>query len=482
MRENPMPRTRTGRPRLRCTDDVLYHWADRIDQRAPVVEHFRYSSMICEGDRLFHYGHHFELARIIRDKRGDARLVLCNGDSWGGGTGFGPSTASRQSDTRRVARLSNVPVMVVPFTALEGAGIDFDTIRPIHIRDDRETIEEHSSRVRPTKHLARMKDPNGATKMELGWHYNEETRKHEHCEREVPVWVDNPNETQDFNAGHGWCRGGAKRGEDGIWRWRVHRHWLGDSIFRARCTENRTRRATADELAEHEAHLAWLRENDRLRNRQRELQRTAWKLDDRYGFNRDYRRMTRQLFAAEGFHQAARAMEHEIYEHGKVRAYGVGMLPGNRMPFTVTRWATFLSSFDYQERDPLYFLCELPHGAKPATVDEAIEALKPPEVVAALARGLKVVRQGDLFAIPTNLTKQQLRRMRGKHDFTKRLRVLSTNHSVTEGIVLPGGAVLGRGIMRHEPEAWRQPDHARQKMGDGKTWHLLVTNTVPRRG
>jgi hypothetical protein len=472
-------RTRTGRPRLRCTDDVLYHWADRIDAVAPDYESFNYSSMICEGDRLFHYGHHFELARIMRDKRGRARLVLLNGDSWNGSGGFGPSTASRQSDARRVANLSTVPNLTVPFSALEGAGIDFDTIRPIHVRDDRETIEEHSSRVRPTKHLARMKDPNGATRMEMQWVYNRETHRSEQVEVEVPVWVDNPNETESFNAGHGWCRGGAKRGEDGIWRWLVHRHWLGDSIFRARCTENRTRKPTTEEIAEDQAWRTWTTQAEVLNARERELRRKAWKLDDRYGrhsHDGDYRTMTRKMFAAQGFNEAADRVFHELEAHRSQRVWSNGMRNG-RMPITVTRWATFLSSFDYQERQPLYFLCELPYGAKPNTVDEAIEALKPPEVAAALARGLAVVRQGDLFAIATKLTNQQVKRM---GTITKRQRVLGTNHSVTEGVVCKGGAVLGRGIMRHEPEGWREPDHARQKLGDGKTWHMLVRNTVPR--
>jgi hypothetical protein len=70
--------------------------------------------------------------------------------------------------------------------------------------------------------------------------------------------------------------------------------------------------------------------------------------------------------------------------------------------------------------------------------------------------------------------------MQRKEDFTKRLRVLGTNHSVAEGVILKGGAVLGRGIMRHEPESWRPPDHKQVKLGDGKTWYMLVRNTVPR--
>lgn len=488
-----LPRTRTGRPRLQRTDDVLSYWAERIDQIAPERENFSYSSMICESDRLFHYGHHFELGRILRDKRGRARLVLLNGDSYGGAGGFGPSTSARQRSTRTETNRHNVPTLVVPFSALEGAGIHFDSIRPIHVREDRWTHEDRSSSKRPAK-LTTMEDPSGRTRTEMYVRYDHEAHRSVPYEVEIPVRVPDPNRTVNFSDGHGFSEDGAERGEDGVWRWTVRRHWLGDAIFRARSTETRTRPATADERTAVEQYEAWNREPARLRALQESLP-SSYERGDRltarrsrryYSLRRhgrygrtsasdesdySYGKMFRLALAAQGISDQLTAHYHAQPERPNVNRDG-------RVPYRVTRWATFLSSFDYQESRPLYFLCELPYGAKPSTVDEAIEALKPPEVVAALARGLNVVRQGDLFAIPTKLTKRQIRRMRGREDFTKRLRVLGTNHSVTEGIVLKGGAVLGRGIMRHEPEDWRPPDHATQKLGD--TWHLLVRNTVPR--
>jgi hypothetical protein len=394
---------------------------------------------------------------------------------------------------RRKVASEDVPSLTVPFSALEGAGIDFDSIRPIHVREDRFTIEEHSSRIRPAK-LAQMLDPTGATRGEMQWRYNHEACKREQVEVQVPVYVPDPNRTVPFPAAHDWCEGGAKLGEGGVWRWKVRRHWLGDSLFRARYSEDRTRKPTAQEVAEFEEHRVWELERQRLRKNVEDLHAKSWKLDDRYGpplrwnpraprprYSPDanYGAMFRRMFAAAGFLEQAHQVGLILDEHNRKQIFSNGMR-GGRMPIRVTRWATFLSSFDYQETRPLYFLCELPYGAKPATVDDAIEALKPPEVVAALARGLDVIRQGDLFAIPTKLTKRQIRRMQRKEDFTKRLRVLGTNHSVTEGVILKGGAVLGRGIMRHEPESWRPPDHKRVKLGDGKAWYMLVRNTVPR--
>jgi hypothetical protein len=40
--------------------------------------------------------------------------------------------------------------------------------------------------------------------------------------------------------------------------------------------------------------------------------------------------------------------------------------------------------------------------------------------------------------------------------------------------------VYARGCMYHDVGAWRERDHARIKLGDGKTWHLIAKNTVPQ--
>ena len=62
--------------------------------------------------------------------------------------------------------------------------------------------------------------------------------------------------------------------------------------------------------------------------------------------------------------------------------------------------------------------------------------------------------------------------------------LLGTAHTATEVATLPDGTVYARGCMYHEPslEPGRdgQRDHRRQKIADGKTWALIVRNTVPR--
>jgi hypothetical protein len=149
------------------------------------------------------------------------------------------------------------------------------------------------------------------------------------------------------------------------------------------------------------------------------------------------------------------------YENG--RNYG---------PHTLRR-AHFLSAFDEQERNPLYFLAQLPGKAK--TVTAALESLKPRVVKAAEAAELPVVRQGDVFGVPTELATRELT---ARAPIQKRARVLGVNHTVSE-VAIIGRVTYGRGVLRHEPGPWREPEHKRQKMGDGRTWHLLVKNTVP---
>lgn len=137
--------------------------------------------------------------------------------------------------------------------------------------------------------------------------------------------------------------------------------------------------------------------------------------------------------------------------------------------------AYFLSGFDVQESRPLYFFCELPRGAKPETVADAYEALKPDTVKVAEQMSRPVVRQGDIFAVGMNgTTKRQLRKQGAT--FERKGQLLRTNHVATEVARMPDGTTLARGTLWHVPP-WRGPDHKRQTMG--KAWHVIVKNTVP---
>ena len=147
------------------------------------------------------------------------------------------------------------------------------------------------------------------------------------------------------------------------------------------------------------------------------------------------------------------------------------------MTRNMSRTAYYISDFDANEPRPLYFFCELPRGVKPTTLAEAIEALKPEPVLMAEQLGRTITRQGDIFAIevPTK-TRRELKAEGAT--FEKMGELLGTNHVATEVARMPDGTTLARGTMHHKPP-WRRPDHIRAKLTDGKTWHVIVKNTVP---
>lgn len=140
-------------------------------------------------------------------------------------------------------------------------------------------------------------------------------------------------------------------------------------------------------------------------------------------------------------------------------------------------YRTYLSSFDYQERNPLYFLAELPWKIKVENVQEAITALAPPIVQQAWAQKRVVRRQGDIFCIPTDLSKEQIQERTGAK-VVRMEGVLGTDHVVTESYVGRRGVTYARGWMWHKPEG-RRPDHGKVFLGEN--WHLVVPNAVPRR-
>lgn len=149
----------------------------------------------------------------------------------------------------------------------------------------------------------------------------------------------------------------------------------------------------------------------------------------------------------------------------------------------------YLSGYDQQEAPPLYFLTELPHGVN--SVAAARQALKPPSVIAAEAEGLEVVRQGDMFAIPTKLTRADILKMGGvikEWDdnpnviYRDKSRPLyGTAHTATKVATLPDGTHLAKGKLLHRPHIigeGRQADH-RDRDLPGRMWYVITKNTTP---
>lgn len=147
-----------------------------------------------------------------------------------------------------------------------------------------------------------------------------------------------------------------------------------------------------------------------------------------------------------------------------------------------TRRAWFLSGFDTQEPGQSYFLAQLPPDFHGRTIDEAFTALRPVTVRKADASGMDVVRQGDIFAIPEPaMTTRELPGPSQRMGY-----LLGTSHCATE-VRRRGDETWARGILWHKPVSqfgWgrvtRRPEHVRRPLGDGRTWHLIQQNTVPK--
>lgn len=137
----------------------------------------------------------------------------------------------------------------------------------------------------------------------------------------------------------------------------------------------------------------------------------------------------------------------------------------------------YLSGYDHQERPPLYFLCQLPGPVR--SVAAARESLKPESVKEAIANGVRVERQGDLFFIETSLSDEDVE---GYAPFwwgcSKPL--YGTAHTATCVAQMPSGVMIASGIVRHRPEIigqQRKADHSDLYLGSG--WWVVARNTVP---
>lgn len=284
--------------------DVAQSWAEQVGTPNPRYRRNASCNVFVSDDRrrknrIYSYGYHFELGRLIGDRA--TGVVLLNGDR------YSVTTSAHQTMVRAAVASARLRYMIVPYTALNRAGIEIDTIRPLEVGED-------------------------------GWKDVQRIDKH-----------GNPYTAQV--------------------------HTLGSALFSA----------------------------------------------------------------------VAGGRRHK-----------------------------FLSDFDTLESRPLYFLAELPRTSA-VTIEQALDALAPRAVHAALAQGRRVLRQGDIFAIPVGLDTRSLTRRAVRRE--KGASLLGTDHYASEVVTCRGGVVYARGTMRHAPER-RNPDHARRTLG--KSWHLIVRNTVPR--
>lgn len=481
---------------VRSNEDIVQYFGDSLLERE-ARGHLAINSMIVQNDRILSYGSHFCVAEIFRRKSGVPYMVMLNGDSWAPSRWI--STSDHQAAVKRIVELYReqvgYDVFTVPFSAIDAAGIERGSIKPLEVRGDRWETIPHTSTKRPGP-LAKMDHPDGVTEMVSETRYGHmvdgvivesytagSTYGPYVVGVEKPVRVDDPNHATVEHVGqHEHGDGYAELQSDGTWTWETRRHWLGDSIFRAKSKEVRQRALTADERTLWDAYTEFMY----LASEMNEMHRASFVPGEGY---------------AEWMHRAYR----DLQDHARnIQARLPHTATHRGVSFTVERWASYLSSFDYGEPHRPYFLCELPNGCKATTVDEGVAALMPTMVKLHVDLGDAVLRQGDIFAIPTTLTTDELESrarearatrwvdqtgVRQAFDVAIRRRnaqemyepgdldILGTNHQATHVIVTEDGRWFGRGKLVHAPSN-RDPDHRAVKL-DKDVWYEFVKNTVP---
>lgn len=499
-------------------DGIAMRWVDRAYYGQQFGAARKGANLHDEGDIIYSYGHHFEVARILRDSKRRPVGWLLNGNR------FSNTTNKHQAAVRNaIAREEHrLPAVTIPHAALDAAGIDYATVQIIDVQADWWTEREERRFDRPASWVTRE------STTEIGGWRN--TLTGEYVSR-VSYWgpdaVSRPKVECDhilpepvgpWRPGYNWHRDAVateartlhERLRHGQWEevpaitrstgrvriqsstnveWEivddpespigvaytrtVRRHWLGASLIRAAINEPIMRRhQRCGGTGQVEPWLDYLGlvgegpldEEGMARHRRHE----QFVMERNGGIRQPV-----------GYHVEA----YGIQTHCRL-CNGTGRMRGTRR-----RWAYYLSGFDQNETRPSYFFCELPKSS-PTTVDEAYEVLKPDAVKLAEQMGRDVKRQGDIFAIPMpNADLRLMKKNGGVHTVKPKLiehdgrlvwsgerpNLLGTNHEAAE-TVLYRGQLYARGTIIHNPQG-RRPDHKRVPLG--KQWHLIVKNTVP---
>ncbi|UDL15469.1 hypothetical protein SEA_PEPE25_94 [Microbacterium phage Pepe25] len=498
-------------------EDVARRWANRALH--PGRDALRSNNLHDVGDSIQSYGSHFEVGRILRDRKGEPVGWLLNGNT------YGVTTSRHQRAVRDAVTGQGLPIVTIPHQALDAAGIDLRTVQIIDVQRDwftERTITKRDGTVHweyEYDHSERGGWQNSLTGefVDRGDYWGERavSKPVIECDHELPdipgPWKPGYNFLLDMRRRE--AREIHERLRHGVWEdvvgrrrntgrktpmaskyvpWEmiddaeaplgyvfertVQRHWLGGSLIKAQVpyTVRAKHQACGGTGVSPEPWFTHVWRGSGIgplpKNRmEAELEHSDWLMERNGGIRQPM------------------SWEIEAYEeHRECR--GCGGSGSTRVERR--RWAYFLSAFDENETRPSYFFCELPPKVRPTTVEEALETLKPAAVKLAEQMGRDVKRQGDIFAIAMpGLTLRELKAQGGVHIRKPKLvdidgrttwdgprpQLINTNHEATE-IVLVGSQTYARGTIKHVPD-FRRPDHRPTPLG--KEWHLIQKNTVP---
>jgi hypothetical protein len=425
-------------------DTLIYHRVEKSDRRGwgPVI--------------------------LSRYARGSRTLVL-NGD------GFTDNTATRwQTHVRGVVQRSSneenrggwrtvnlgmgTRYIIIPYVAMDAAGIVLPTIRPIEVTEDRNEEVVHRVPAPPARSAFRITGTERggqrrtleATKRGLRYRTHEIRRmRYRHRQtRElltgnyyrapdgydpVPAWE--PTATyQVWQAGRrvpaGWQAIAPVRLDSKTYRWVENIHHLGASVFYAKDESGSTRRFVSGFDSNEPRplyYLAQLPNKGRITTYEEALDALMPPLVKQARDNGVPVLRQGDVFAIE-----TDRTDEWVYSNARTRVRReIALHNGERQNLTPPE----LDERDHRERAPCPCCGHSSHiGWGPRS--------------------------------------------------RRALMIYGTSHTATEVVVVSGGAVYIRGTMHHDPyleEPGRRPEHVTVNLGDENRWYLAVRNTVPRR-
>lgn len=416
-------------------DKIITRWARNIalgeNKHIPSQ---RSTNISVRDDAVFSYGW-WEMARLIRDKKGKPSFFLINGDT------YSVQTSRQQSDVRDVINGITLPhpPLILPYSVLGEAGIDLDSVLPLEIAGDRWETIEHLEHEFPERAV---------------WEYEHESLPG------TGVYVHRVTGETLSDRGRYVGNAWVNEWEVACRKAREEYQWKVDDRDPASPYSYEARVLREEKFKAQWTHYPLVTKNTGRKTLDINRGWGTWDLIAPADPDADP--------AAYDFHRTTR--RHWLGASLVTGRLSYWAKDGSRK----TRTARYLSAFDENETRPSYFFCELPATSRASTIEQAYADLKPATVKTAEALGRDVKRQGDIYAVPVptvttaSLTKAGATR-------TKRGVIFGTNHVATETASV-GRLTYARGTISHAPEG-RRPDHKRLTIG--KEWHLLVKNTVP---
>jgi hypothetical protein len=166
----------------RSYDCAVKHWIDvaLYGEDRYLNDRGHYGSRIFTGNagQVFSYGTHFEMARVLYDKKGEARAILVNGER------ASNTTTKHQGYVRGAVSRSSLPSAIIPYGALEAASIDLASIQFLHTEPDKwlEIKHETTSVPRWAEYIKRVEyhdDDEWSDEEQERWHQWAEAREYQ---------------------------------------------------------------------------------------------------------------------------------------------------------------------------------------------------------------------------------------------------------------------------------------------------------------